>query len=545
MAALALSPANATSDKEQVNPGREKIDEAEAFNDLGVARMRLDRAEEAVEFYMAALKIRPAYGQALSNLGNALAALGRRDEALTQYHAAVTVDPDNADAHYNLGSALYTFDRAQDALEHFHRALAIRPNFAQAHNNLGIALQSLNRLDEAYKHYVLALTSNPALADAWCNAGIILTELGHLDLARNAHQAAIDLAPSTAKYYFNFADVWTFKEDDKYLAPMRQIAGQTDTLSDRERIEIEFALGKAMADIGDHDRAFQHFLSGNRLRRSQITYDEAEVLSLMERIKSLFTAEFIAQANGKGDPSQVPIFIFGMPRSGTTLIEQILASLPSVHGAGELYEFANLTASLSKEGQEFPEVVASLSGTQVQTLGATYVEALRAFAPDARRVTDKMLWNFQFAGSIHMALPNARLIHARRDPVDTCLSCFTKLFTNHQLHTYDLGELGRYYRAYQSMTAHWQAVLPADTLLEVRYEDVIEDFETQARRIVAFCGLEWTDACLAFDKTKRPVRTASAAQVRQPLYRTSVGRWRPYRNHLGPLFEALEMPIPG
>ena len=263
----------------------------------------------------------------------------------------------------------------------------------------------------------------------------------------------------------------------------------------------------------------------------------------MRRICAVFTRELMRHKAGSGDRAETPVFVVGMPRSGTTLIEQIIASHPRAFGAGELSDLDNIVRSLAGHGngaELFPEMVATVSGEELREIGARYVAAIRVLAPTASRIVDKMPWNFHFPGLIHLALPNARIIHARRDPVDTCLSCFSILFdSDSNSYTYDLGELGRFYRAYDALMAHWRTVLPDGIMLEVQYEDVVADLETQARRIITHCGLDWNDACLAFHRTKRPVRTSSVAQVRQPIYRSSVGRWHPYRKQLRPLLAEL------
>jgi hypothetical protein len=248
----------------------------------------------------------------------------------------------------------------------------------------------------------------------------------------------------------------------------------------------------------------------------------------------------LLRKDGIDDPT--PVFIIGMPRSGTSLIEQILASHPAVFGAGELEEISKLAeSSVAAPGARarFPDAVPAMSAQQIRQVGADYIARIRARAPNAKRIIDKMPGNFAFAGLIHLALPNARLIHTRRDAVDTCFSCFSRYFAHGQWFSYDLGELGRYYRGYEALMEHWRNVLPKGVMLEVDYEQVVADLEHEARRIVEHCGLEWDDACLAFYETQRPVRTASASQVRQPIYGTSVGRWRPYEPFLGPLLEAL------
>ena len=251
--------------------------------------------------------------------------------------------------------------------------------------------------------------------------------------------------------------------------------------------------------------------------------------------------ELIA-AKSCGDPTCMPIFVIGMPRSGTTLVEQILASHPMVHGAGELQTFNDVVLEVrGPDGNTlpYPDFVPSLDRGALKAVGERYVALVRKLAPSGERVTDKMPSNYYFAGLIHLALPNAKLIHTMRDPVDTCVSCFSKLFSAEQNHTYDLSELGRYYRHYEKLMAHWRRVLPQDRMLDVRYEDVVADLEAQARRVIAYCGLPWDDRCLAFHKTDRPVRTASATQVRQPIYASAIGRWKVYEEFLGPLLKEL------
>jgi Sulfotransferase family len=281
---------------------------------------------------------------------------------------------------------------------------------------------------------------------------------------------------------------------------------------------------------------------GNALKRGRIDYDEAGTLGLFDRIRSTFDRGLLEAKVGAGFTSSMPIFVVGMPRSGTTLVEQILSSHPAVHGAGELADFNTLVDRMAApRGNAFryPEDTPALTTDQLRALGTAYVEGLRRRAPSATRVTDKMPGNFLFLGLIHLALPNAHIIHVLRDPRDTCLSCYSKLFTAPQDFTYDLAELGRYYGKYAELMAHWRAVLPAGRMLEIRYEDVVADLEASARRIIDHCGLDWDPRCIAFHEARRPVRTASASQVRRPIYRSSRGRWRAYAAHLGPLVAAL------
>jgi sulfotransferase family protein len=312
-------------------------------------------------------------------------------------------------------------------------------------------------------------------------------------------------------------------------------------------LQLDFALGKAYSDLKDYPRAFAHLLAGNAAKRATISYDETSIFALFDRIEATFTRELIAKKAGSGDPSSLPIFVIGMPRSGTTLVEQIIASHPMVHGAGELQAFNDVILALrgpNGDAIPYPNFVPSLDASALQQIGARYLSAVRKLAPSGERVTDKMPSNYYFAGLIHLALPNAKIIHTVRNPVDTCLSCFSKLFTAEQNHTYDLAELGRYYKRYERLMAHWRRVLPAQCILDVRYEDVVADLEGQARRIIAYCALPWDERCLSFHKTDRAVRTASASQVRLPIYKGAVGRWRAYEKQLGPLLSALGVAVP-
>ena len=284
-----------------------------------------------------------------------------------------------------------------------------------------------------------------------------------------------------------------------------------------DQTELDFALGKAHADLEQYARAFPHFIAGNALRRRELAYDEAGTLGLMERIRTVFTPELMDSKRRLGDPAPAPVFIIGMPRSGTTLVEQILAGHPRVFAAGKSRELQVAVAGLETDnaGLAFPEIVPTLTGGALHRLGARYVDAVIASGPEAGRIEagriiDKMPGNFHFAGLIHLALPNARIIHVRRDPIDTCLSCFTQLFRVGQRLSYDPRELGRYYRAYEALMAHWDRVMPAGIMLDVRYEDVVADVEREARRIVAHCGLGWHSGCLDFHlaraRSERPVR---------------------------------------
>ena len=546
---------------------------AEAHNDLGIALARQGRYAEAIPEYEAALALKPGWAAALGNLGNALSDSGRKDEAIARFEEALAADPNRAETHNDLGVVLASLKREADAVPRFKRALALAPDFAAAAGNLANALSALERYDDAIAIFGKVLARDPNQVSALCALGYALQRadrpqeslaayeralalapenpeshrgrafalqtLGRIAEGRAEFERAVALAPDRPAFHRALADAKRFHTDDAQIAQMEAL--EKTALSESQRIEIDFALGKAYQDLGRNEEALRRFIEGNALKRKNEDYDEAATLTMLRHIAEVFGADLLARNAGSGDPSDVPVFILGMPRSGSTLIEQILASHPHVFGAGELHVLSDIAKSFRGADAHayFPEAAKTLSPAQWRAFGAEYVARLRSRAPGAARITDKMPANFRFIGLIRLALPNARIIHTMRDPVDTCLSCFSKLFGGSQPYAYDLAELGRYYAAYERLMAHWRAVLPQGAMLEVQYETLVGDFEAEARRIVGYCGLAWDDKCLAFDKTDRPVRTASMTQVRQPIFGDSIGRWKSYESLLEPLLQSI------
>jgi tetratricopeptide (TPR) repeat protein len=524
-------------------------DFADAWNNLGTCLRELKRPQEAEAVYRKALELTPTNPETLDNLALALKDLDRLDDAADMSRRALAIEQRSDKFHVHYATILLDLKKVDEAEAAVERALALNADNHEALNLIGRIAFECGELEESLKHYRRALTLKPDLADAFNNMGNVLKELGRLDEALDAYREAARLDPDISGVYVNLADSKKFAAGDPHLAAMEALAAKTDGLSKTDRMQLDFALGKAYADLKDHARSFKHLSAGNAAKRATIAYDEQATFALFERITAAFSRELIAAKSGGGDPSAAPVFIIGMPRSGTTLVEQIIASHPLAYGAGELQTLNDLLLTVrGADGKAlaYPEFVAALDRVALQQIGARYVASVCAAAVDhgrmgAARITDKMPSNYYFAGFIHLALPHAKIIHIVRDPVDTCLSCFSKLFAAEQNHTYDLGELGRYYKRYERLMAHWRAVLPAGRILDVRYEDVVTDLEREARRIIAHCGLPWHDKCLSFHQTDRPVRTASATQVRQPIYASAVGRWRVYEEHLGPLLQALGM----
>jgi len=512
---------------------------AALFGRAAEACVKHGRLEEALASCDRVLALRGEVAEVLCNRGNILRRLERFDEALASYDRALAVRPDYADALTNRGLALHDLDRFADALASHEQALSIQPNLVEALVNRGFALHALGRLQQALASLERAVALRPDSAVAHDLRGIILTGLGRLPEARAALERAVALAPGDLKYRHHLAEVHSFVPGDAHLTALEKAAENAANLSIDERIDLHFALGKAYDDLERHAEAFAQWLQANTLRRGRISYDEAAQLQRFNRIAALFTSELIGRWQDSGHPSRVPVFIVGMPRSGSTLVEQILASHPQVFGAGELVYFDEAVKDAgTRSGVSDELLVCGMKADDFRDLGAHYLAKLQALAPDAVRITDKLPGNFMVAGLIHLALPNATIIHTVRDPLDTCLSCFARLFEG-QEHTYDLAELGRYYRHYQALMAHWHRVLPAGRILDVRYEDVVADLEAEARRIVAHCGLPWDPRCLDFHQAERPVITASATQVRQPIYTGAIGRWRAHDQALAPLLAEL------
>jgi tetratricopeptide (TPR) repeat protein len=515
-----------------------------AHNGIGVVLRQLGQGEDALTHYDTALALAPEYAGVWNNRGNVLVDLRRPLEAIASYDRAIALQPGLAETHLGRGNALRQLLLHDKALAAYNRALVLEPDNPQTLCSIGVALMDMDRPSEAEAKFHRAITLDPHCAAAYNNLGLIFKERGQLGDARRAIEQAIHLAPGNTSYYENLGTVRSFAADDPYVAALEGMAENTAALCPADRIHLHFALAKAGEDGGRYERAFRHLLAANELKRRQVAYNEPVMLARLKRTRELFSRDFIASREGAGELAAASVFIVGMPRSGTSLIEQILASHPNVFGAGELNIFEQTVDAIGGTlpgASQFPELVAGMSSIHFRAIGRRYCKALMRRAPTASRIVDKMPGNFLFAGLIHLSLPNAVIIHAIRDPIDTCVSCFSVHFSRGQAYTYDLAELGRYYRDYETLMAHWRYVLPHERIMDVSYEELVEDVEGVARRIVARCGLPWHSRCLDFYRTERSVRTASAAQVRRPIYKSSVGRWRRYENFLAPLMNALEL----
>ena len=369
---------------------------AEPHNNLGVALTRLDRYEEATAAFRQTILIAPDFSEAHNNLGSALGQLGRVDEAVASYERAIALQPDYGEANVNLGMLQLKSHRLDAAMASFRKALAIAPDTAEAHN-------------DAMGHYRQALALKPDYAEAHNNLGTAFKMVGRVDEALQSIKTAIRLAPTTVEFLLNLSEVKRFTEDAPNLAAMEELVRAGPPQSAEGSTQLHFALGKAFADLKKHEQSFRHLLAGNALKRGQIAYDEGAVLGRFERTRAVFTPELPQVNKGQGHPSSVPVFILGMPRSGTTLVEQILASHPNVFGAGELADFSDIVAHLGDSAGAsvgFPEVIPTLPAGELRASGARHLDRVRTQAPAALRITDKMPANFRFVGFIHLMFPN-------------------------------------------------------------------------------------------------------------------------------------------
>ncbi len=549
-------------------------DSADAHNNLGIVLQRLGELDAAGDAYRSALALAPGNAAAHANMAAVAGELGRFEAALEHARRAVALDPGLLGPHVYAALAesnldrdaaalawldraaalaphsvpvmtaraeiLRKLDRAAEGLELCRQAVALEPENGTAQNSLGLFCHALDRNQEALAAFERAARLLPQPARAQANQATVLLELGRRDEGLALLDRALAADPELATGWYTRADAKSFAAADPDIARMEALLlprpPRGRPLGERERMLLHYALGKAYLDTKDAARAFAHLNQGSRLKRAHLAYDGAAAARELAAIAAAFPASLFARLGAAGDPSERPVFILGMPRSGTTLVEQILASHPQVHGGGEARHVETLVSEL---GAAYPGGIASLPAERIAALGRRYLAMSEPATPGARRVSDKMPNNFLHAGLIHLALPGARIIHCRRDPVDTCLSCYSKLFATGQEFSYDMAELGAYYRGYEALMAHWRAVLQPERFIEVDYEGVVEDLDGEARRLIRFCGLDWNAACLRFHESARPVRSASMNQVRRPLYRSSLGRWTTFRDELGPLLAAL------
>lgn len=556
-----------------------RTDMAEALNNLGNALRLTGDLEGAITAYQDALMRRELYPEAYNNLGTLLQQDGKLEEAEHALRKAIAQRAQYVDAHNNLANLYVAQKRDVEALRVLGDALKFAPtnpqtllitariqlqrgNFpaaeqatraviqqqpdnAEALTVLGQVLHETDRYDEALEMLAKAVEANPGNPEALNFYGVALKSVGRLDDAREYILKALKLNGGIFGAYANLNDLVDFSQGigDELFNRMDAIFESAKDPQSDAFLPLHFAYAKALDDRGEHERALEHYIVGGRMKRAQLVYDEQETFAFFDAIREAFPKEIFEDRKCAGMDDERPVFIIGMPRSGSTLVEQILSSHPKIFGAGEVKYLSRAIGQLRDRLPslpKYPQMMAKITPAQLDLIAKKYLEALTAGAGNAKRVTDKLLTNYFFVGLIHLLYPKAKFVNTVRDPVDTCLSGFTKLFKDDMSHSYDLAELGRYYGKYRELMEHWHKVLPEGILTTVRYEDIVTDTAKEAKTLVEFIGLKWDPRCLDFHKSDRPVKTASVAQVRKPIYTTALARWKKYGTGLQPLVDALQ-----
>lgn len=510
---------------------------------LGADHLRAGRLDEAVATLQGALRKNPDNVDAMVFLANAYCKQDQKiDDAEALLRRATRVAPDYISAWLSLGSLLLERGKREQAIAAYRTATRLEPAHAAAWGLLASAYGPSGQPEMAARAYQKALKLNPEIANVHHGYGHVLKTLGEQDAALEAYREAVRLRPQFGEAYWSMANLKVLRFDDHEIeAMLAQLEGSE--LSVSADIHIRFALGKAFEDRGDYDQAWHYYDTGNQRQRSEVYYDPNEFSARQQDIRELFSAEFLAEREGAGHDAADPILIVGLPRSGSTLVEQILASHSQVEGTAELPELGNLTNMLGRyrpDNMRFPQVLTVLRGRDWRSLGLRYLKKTRPYREtDKPRFTDKLPNNFPLVGFLHLILPNATVINTLRHPLDTLLGNYKQLYGKGQHFTYDMIDLAEYYRQYHTTMEHWRQVLPGK-VLDVHYEDTVLDLEGQVRRLLDHCGLAFEEGCLRPWETQRAVKTASSEQVRQPIYTSALGKWRRYEAHLDLWQDELE-----
>ena len=511
-------------------------DNIEVHKHLADAYITLQRWEEAIDTYQQVLAIQGEDVGTIIKIGNVFLAAQLWTNAIPRYEQALVLQPDNAEVHKNLGSALHKLGKWQEALNCFEQALSLRPQYIDAHIELATLLRQLGRTEDALGQLEQAVAIKPDDVDAHINLADTLRDLGQAELAIERLEQFLSVRPKSGAPYYHISMINPKQE----LIPVVEEIVSDPELRNEDAIYCHFALGNFLKYRKSFDQAFGHFLKANTLYRENNRYDADENSQMVDRLIKVYSKAYFQRTRQFGSASLLPVFILGMPRSGTTLVEQILSSHALVHGAGELGAMTSVNVSIAqqlKNGSSFPACMSLIDADTAEKYSAQYLQELALHCPTAARVTDKFTENFLRIGLIKTLFPDARIIHCQRNPLDNCISLFFHYFIGFKC-SFEMTELGQYYLDYQRLMSHWQALFPGE-ILTVQYEDLVTDQEAVSRQLVDYIGLDWDENCLDFHNNERAVMTASNIQVRQPMYKDSINRWQRYEKHLQPLIEML------
>ncbi len=516
-------------------------------NLLGLLCIQTRRFALAINWIESALQEKPDDPQAHYNLGIALKEVDRLDDAAIHFQQCIDLDSNNAEAFNALGNILRIQGQHDQAVACFERALAMQPanadirrNFSLVSNNLGVLANKLGRSHDAIDHFRRAVELSDSNPEAHINLGITLEQTGKLDQAASSFKNAISAKPGFAEAHYHLAHLRSHRSTTGEIDAMQSLFNQPGT-SESEQTLLAYGLGEAHHKLENFDNAFASFETGHRLKKKTTSFNLADQVRFIELSIDVFDAGFFDEHRKSGYEDKTPIFILGMPRSGTSLTEQIIASHSAVFGAGEQSYLPELVkGSAHAAANPYPTSIATLPHEKFRHFGEAYIKKLRSHSGQAARISDTTPMNFLYVGLIATALPNARIIHCMRDPTDTCLSIFMHPLSSPHSYAHELDDLGAFYKLYEQLMAHWHNMLPG-RIHDVTYEKMVTDSEKEIRALLNYCELPFENACLNFHETERSIRTPSAGQVRQPIYDNSIRRWKHYEKHLGPLIDLFEV----
>ena len=515
-----------------------KPDYAEAYYNLGITLRELGQIEAALKSYEKALAIKHEYPEAHNNLGSVLLDLGSLDSATDHLEWALAFKPNFPEAHNNLGVVERKLEKLDKAIKSFKKAIDIQPNYVQAHSNLGNILQDIGQLDAAMNCYKNALAINPNHTQCYLDIGLIHKERGQIDNAIEFFEKALAINPDHAVTYDNLSDIKKYTISKKQITKMQSLLS-SNRLSPSDRRHLCFALAKVNENLDNQDELFKYLHEANRLRKHELNYSLGHSKTLFSTVKEIFSKPYpdIEKSLSSQSSTFKPIFIVGMPRSGSTLVEQITSSHHAVHGAGELTNLPTIIGPIATD--HLNEGINNLPQKSFLSIRQQYLDVLSNLNVSESVITNKLPLNFLYIGFILTSFPEAKIIHMKRDARAICWSIYKSNFRNTgNGYSYNFDDLAGFYGLYTDLMDFWHQLFP-DRIYDMCYEDLTTNQEEETRKLLKYCELEWDDNCLNFHKNKRAVKTASALQVREKMYQGSSEAWKKYEVHLKPLIKSL------
>lgn len=516
-----------------------KPDYFEAYYNIGNLYRLLNDSSNAIKSYQESLRLKPDLVEAKNNM--AIVYMENKDysKAIVHFSEAARINPRYTFTFLNFANLYKKIGETDKAESLYKEALEIEPNFMEAYYNLACLYSDTAHSELAISHFEKVISINPQHAAAFKNMGNVYKDMGRFDLAINAFKKSISINPEFTEAYRELTSVKKLDKDDAEFTFMRKMLSDK-RITDEQRMHLAFGLARVYEELKEYDDAFKYLAQANQCRRKLIPYNPGTIQTIFSNTKKLFCTEFIEKYQPFGSPDKTPIFIVGMPRSGSSLIEQILATHSKVYGAGELnYIELSINKICSVPTQlDYPDCLNNIDQHTVHSLAQSYLKRIRELSSADEYITDKMPQNFIYIGLIKILFPNAKFIHSTRDGMDTCLSIYKHGFYDGHAYADDLQDLGGYYNLYRDLMNHWNKILPA-CIFEVNYENLVENQEYESRRLLDFCDLPWEQECLSFYKTRRRVHTASSTQVRKGIYKDSVQLWKHYEPHLHTLKHVL------